>query len=93
MSVRSSQFFAQKADRMHELGLVDSFSALGTRAFIEAAATHELAQARPAIELYACAVGDKIVATYGGVVAGGRFCGVFSSMIDGELSRKVQGSC
>jgi CelD/BcsL family acetyltransferase involved in cellulose biosynthesis len=81
-------FFAQKARRMHELGLADSFSAPGTRAFIEAAATHELSQGRPAIELYACAVGEEIVATYGGVIGGGRFCAVFNSMIHGDLARK-----
>jgi CelD/BcsL family acetyltransferase involved in cellulose biosynthesis len=84
-------FFAQKAQRMHELGLADSFSAPGTRAFIEAAAIQRLAGGRPAIELYACAVGDKIVATYGGVVGGGRFCGIFNSMILGELARKSPG--
>jgi CelD/BcsL family acetyltransferase involved in cellulose biosynthesis len=76
---------------MHELGLADSFSAPGTRALIEAAATQGLSQARPAIELYACSVGDQIVATYG-VVGGGRFCGVFNSMIRGELARKSPGS-
>jgi CelD/BcsL family acetyltransferase involved in cellulose biosynthesis len=84
-------FFSQKAQRMHELGLADRFSTPGTRDFIEAAATERLAQARPAIELYACAVGDQIVATYGGVVGGGRFCGVFTSMIRGELARKSPG--
>jgi CelD/BcsL family acetyltransferase involved in cellulose biosynthesis len=84
-------FFTQKAQRMHELGLADSFSAPGTRAFIEAAATEGLSQARPAIELYACAVGDQIVATYGGVVGGGRFCGVFNSIVRGELARKSPG--
>jgi len=84
-------FFTQKAQRMQELGLADSFSAPGTRDFIEAAATERLSQARPAIELYACAVGDQIVATYGGVVGGGRFCGVFNSMIRGEPARKSPG--
>jgi CelD/BcsL family acetyltransferase involved in cellulose biosynthesis len=84
-------FFAQKAQRMHELGLADRFSAPGTRDFIEAAATARLSQARPAIELYACTVGDQIVATYGGVVGGGRFCGVFNSIIRDELARKSPG--
>jgi CelD/BcsL family acetyltransferase involved in cellulose biosynthesis len=84
-------FFTQKAQRMHELGLADSFSAPGTRAFIEAAAAQGLSQDRPAIELYACAVGEEIVATYGGVVGGGRFCGVFNSIIRGELARKSPG--
>jgi CelD/BcsL family acetyltransferase involved in cellulose biosynthesis len=84
-------FFTQKAERMHELGLADRFSAPGTRDFIEAAATARLSQARPAIELYACTVDDQIVATYGGVVGAGRFCGVFNSMIRGELARKSPG--
>jgi len=56
-------FFAQKARRMHELDLANSFSAPGTRAFIEAAATHEFSQAHPAVEFYACAAGEEIVAT------------------------------
>jgi CelD/BcsL family acetyltransferase involved in cellulose biosynthesis len=84
-------FFTQKAQRMRELGLADIFSAPGTRDFIEAVATERLSQACPAIELYACTVGDEIVATYGGVVGGGRFCGVFNSMIRGELARKSPG--
>jgi CelD/BcsL family acetyltransferase involved in cellulose biosynthesis len=84
-------FFTQKAQRMRELGIADSLSRPGTRAFIEAAATRQLAEGLPIIELYACSVGDAIVATYGAVVGRGRFCGVFNSMIRNDLARESPG--
>jgi CelD/BcsL family acetyltransferase involved in cellulose biosynthesis len=84
-------FFAQKAERMAELGLADAFAAPGMREFITAAATAELASGRPAIELYAASVGDTIVATYGGLVGNGRFSGIFNSMIRNELAHESPG--
>jgi CelD/BcsL family acetyltransferase involved in cellulose biosynthesis len=84
-------FFAQKAERMAELGLADAFAAPGMREFITAAATAELATGRPAIELYAASVGDTILATYGGVVGNGRFSGIFNSMILNELVHESPG--
>lgn len=68
-------FFAQKAARMQERGISDIFSEPDTRQFVHAAVRSG------AIELYALAVNDVIVATFGGIVgAGDRFCGMFNSM-------------
>jgi CelD/BcsL family acetyltransferase involved in cellulose biosynthesis len=84
-------FFAQKGERMRDLGLADVFAAPKVREFIRDAATTHLIEGRPAIELYAMAVGDVIVATAGGVVGDGRFCTMFNSMIRGELAQKSPG--
>jgi CelD/BcsL family acetyltransferase involved in cellulose biosynthesis len=84
-------FFAQKGERMRELGVADAFGAPGVREFIAAAATERLDEGRPAVELYAMSVGDIIVATAGGLVADGRFCTMFNSMIRGELAQKSPG--
>jgi CelD/BcsL family acetyltransferase involved in cellulose biosynthesis len=84
-------FFAQKAARMAELGVADAFAAPGMRDFIAAAATERLGDACPAIELYALSVGDAIVATYAGLVADGRFCAIFNSIIRNELAHESPG--
>jgi CelD/BcsL family acetyltransferase involved in cellulose biosynthesis len=84
-------FFAQKAERMAELGIADAFAAPGMRDFIVAAATERLADGLPAIELYALEAGDTIVATYAGLVADGRFCAIFNSMIRNELAHESPG--
>jgi CelD/BcsL family acetyltransferase involved in cellulose biosynthesis len=84
-------FFVQKAERMAELGLADVFAAPGMREFITAAATADLANGAPAIELYAASVGDTILATYAGLVSSGRFCAIFNSIIRNELARESPG--
>jgi CelD/BcsL family acetyltransferase involved in cellulose biosynthesis len=84
-------FFAQKSERMAEFGIADAFSAPGMRDFIAAAATERLADGCPAIELYALAVGDVIAATYAGLVADGRFCAIFNSIIRNGLAHESPG--
>jgi CelD/BcsL family acetyltransferase involved in cellulose biosynthesis len=84
-------FFAQKAERMAEFGITDAFAAPGMRDFIVDAATGRLADGSPAIELYALSAGDTIVATYAGLVANGRFCAIFNSMIRNELAHESPG--
>ena len=74
-------FFSQKARRMAELGLANVFAEGGVDRFITAAARRKSGDGRTgAIELYAMSIGDEVVATMGGVVASGRFCGMFNSM-------------
>lgn len=75
-------FFKQKSARMRALGVPDAFAPPAVRRFIEAAATEQLSRATPVIEIYALSVGDIIVATFGGMVGGGRFCGMFNSIIN-----------
>lgn len=79
-------FFKQKAARMHELGLSDAFDAPGVKEFVSAAA-HEIDAdtGEPVIELYAALAGDTIIATFGGIVADGRFSGMFNSMAGAEF--------
>jgi len=96
-------FFKQKSARMHARGIPDAFAPPRVRRFIEAAATETLPDGEPLLELYALTVGDIVVATFGGVVGDGRFCGMFNSIIKdryaaespGEqlLTRLVRRSC
>ena len=79
-------FFQQKAARMREQGLSNAFDAAGVKEFTKAAAhaidpdTNE-----PVIELYALSVGDMTIATFGGIVADGRFSGMFNSIAGAEF--------
>jgi len=84
-------FFKQKSARMRVLGVTDAFAPPEVRRFIEAAATEHLAIDEPLIELYALSVGDITVATFGGIVGGGRFCGMFNSMIKDRYAAESPG--
>ncbi|HET7912086.1 MAG TPA: GNAT family N-acetyltransferase [Pseudolabrys sp.] len=84
-------FFKQKSARTRALGMSDAFSLPGVRRFIEAAATEQLNDAKPLIELYALSVDDIIVATMGGIVGGGRFCAMFNSIIQGRFAIESPG--
>jgi CelD/BcsL family acetyltransferase involved in cellulose biosynthesis len=84
-------FFKQKGARMRALGMPDAFSPPGVRRFIEAAATEQLVDGKPLIELYALSVDDIIVATMGGIVGGGRFCAMFNSIIHGRFAVESPG--
>ncbi len=79
-------FFNQKAGRMRELGLSNAFDEPGVKKFA-AAAAHELDPdtGEPIIELYAALAGDTIIATFGGIVAHGRFSGMFNSIAGPEF--------
>ena len=74
-------FFRQKGERMRELGLSNAFDGAGVKEFA-AAAAHEIDPdtGEPVIELYAALAGDTIIATFGGIVAHGRFSGMFNSI-------------
>ena len=84
-------FFKQKSARMRHLGIADAFAAAGVRRFIEAAAGERLAGGEPLIELYSLSVGDMIVATFGGIGGGGRFCGMFNSIIKDRYAAESPG--
>ncbi len=79
-------FFQQKGARMREQGLSNAFDAPGVKEFTRAAA-HETDPdtGEPVIELYAASVGDTIIATFGGIVADGRFSGMFNSIAGAEF--------
>jgi len=84
-------FFKQKSARMRVLGITDAFAPPGVRRFIEAAATERLAGGAPLIEIYALSVGDIVVAIYGGIVGGGRFCAMFNSIIQDRYAAESPG--
>lgn len=84
-------FFKQKSARMRALGIPDAFAAPGVRRFIEAASTEPAAGFDPPIELYALSVNNIIVATMGGMVGGGRFCGMFNSIAQGHYAIESPG--
>ena len=84
-------FFKQKSARMRMLGLPDAFASPHIRRFIEAAATEKTPDGGPPIELYALIVDDIIVATMGGIVGSGRFCGMFNSILPGRFAAESPG--
>jgi CelD/BcsL family acetyltransferase involved in cellulose biosynthesis len=79
-------FFKQKGERMRELGLSNAFDGEGVKEFA-AAAAHEIDPdtGEPIIELYAALAGDTIIATFGGIMAHGRFSGMFNSIAGAEF--------
>ena len=76
---------------MRALGVPDAFAPPSVRRFIEAAATEQMPGAEPPIEIYALSVGDIIVATFGGIVSGGRFSGMFNSIIKDHYAAESPG--
>ena len=84
-------FFKQKSARMRVIGVTDAFAPPSVRRFIEAAATERLPNGEPVIELYALSLGDIVVATYGGIIGGGRFCAMFNSIIQDRYAAESPG--
>ncbi|MGH6665140.1 MAG: GNAT family N-acetyltransferase, partial [Pseudolabrys sp.] len=84
-------FFKQKGARMRVLGIPDAFAAAEIRRFIEAAATEQLPNGAPLIEIYALSVDDIVVATLGGIVGGGRFSCMFNSIAQGHYANESPG--
>ena len=84
-------FFKQKSARMRMLGVTDAFAPPGVRRFLEAAAAERPPGGEPLIEIYALSVGDIVVATYGGIVGGGRFCAMFNSIIQDRYAAESPG--
>ncbi len=87
----AEDFFEQKSTRMRAIGLPDVFAAQDVRDFITAGALATTANGDRLIELYTLSVGDTIVATMGGVCAGGRFSAMFSSIIHDRFKTESPG--
>lgn len=83
-------FFKQKSARMRLLGLPDVFADPAVRRFISAVTEPDGNRPAP-VELYALSVDDMIVATMGGIVAGGRFCAMFNSIHGGRYAAESPG--
>ena len=82
-------FFKQKAARMRAIGASDAFAEPGVRRFIESGTA--LRGGAALIELYALSVDDIVVATFGGITGGGRFCAMFNSIASGRYAAESPG--
>jgi CelD/BcsL family acetyltransferase involved in cellulose biosynthesis len=76
-------FFRQKQRRFRELGIENPFNG-AMQSFIRSGSLVGLDQGRPAIELYALSVGERVVATFGGTGDRWRLCGMFNSFDGGS---------
>jgi CelD/BcsL family acetyltransferase involved in cellulose biosynthesis len=73
-------FLAQKKARFAAMGIANPFDDPSTLAFLEATAVRPLDDGPPApVTLHGLRIGERIVAVFGSVVHGGRFCGMFTS--------------
>jgi CelD/BcsL family acetyltransferase involved in cellulose biosynthesis len=74
------------------MGLPNPFEDNATQAFLRAAALAGLAEGRPAIELHALMLGDRIVAAFGAAVDDILCCGMFTSFdADPAIARASPG--
>jgi CelD/BcsL family acetyltransferase involved in cellulose biosynthesis len=81
-------FFAQKREQAKANGLVNDFQAPEAARFLELAATDGLAEGRQALELHALVLDERILAVFGGLAGGGRFCGMITSHnVEPEIAR------
>lgn len=87
----AEDFFTQKSARMRAIGLPDVFAAQDVRDFVSAGALTPTPAGSRLIELYTLSVGDTIVATMGGVCAGGRFSAMFSSIVHDRFKTESPG--
>jgi CelD/BcsL family acetyltransferase involved in cellulose biosynthesis len=73
-------FLIQKKARFAAMGIANPFDQPEALAFLVHAAVRPLDGGPPApVSLFGLRAGDRIVAVFGGVIHGGRFCGMFTS--------------
>ncbi len=82
-------YFHQKAQQFAVRGIPNVFERPGVHDFLaEAAATSGGA---PVIDLYGFDLDDEVIAVTGGVTDGGRYCGMFISITNGEHAKYSPG--
>jgi CelD/BcsL family acetyltransferase involved in cellulose biosynthesis len=87
-----SAFFAQKRERFRGTGIPNPFEDGATQRFLRAACLAGLDEGRPAVELHALAIGERVLAAFGGAVDQTRCCGMFTSFDpDPEVARSSPG--
>ena len=87
-----SAFLTQKRDRFRATGIPDPFADAATQSFLHRACLAGLGEARPAIELHALTMGERVLATFGAAVDATRCCGMFTSFdADPEIARSSPG--
>ena len=80
-------FFAQKRAQAAATARVNDFEPPEVARFLRTLATRS-AGVDPALELHALFCGERIVAVFGGLAAGSRFCGMITSHdVDPEIAR------
>jgi CelD/BcsL family acetyltransferase involved in cellulose biosynthesis len=85
-------FFAQKSERMRELGRVNAYEDPEARDFLACLAQCGLAAGAPKLELHGLYAGDRVVATFGALSAGDRLsCLLISHDHDIEIARSSPG--
>jgi CelD/BcsL family acetyltransferase involved in cellulose biosynthesis len=85
-------FLAQKRERFRGTGIPNPFEDEATQTFLRAACLSGLAEGRPAIGLHALAMGERVLAVFGGAVDAARCCGMFTSFDpDPEVARSSPG--
>ena len=85
-------FAEQKAQRLKDMGVKNTFAEPAAEAFLERAALDFAACGKGGVELHALAVNDRIAATFGGATHQGRFSGMFNSFdLDPQLTRTSPG--
>jgi len=85
-------FEAQKSARMRELGVGDAYGAAEARECLARLARCGLDEGAPRLELHALTLGERIIATFGGLAAGDRLSGLFLSYeADPEIARSSPG--
>ena len=84
-------FLAQKAARCRARGITDAFAVPGARAFIIDGAAASVSGGPPPLDLFGLTVAGEPLAVFGGTVARGRFCGMFTSLTSGPLARHSPG--
>ena len=83
---------AQKAQRMKDMGVKNSFADPQAEAFLRLAALNFPARGTGGLELHAMSLNDKVIATFGGAAHQGRFSGMFNSIeLDPAIARNSPG--
>ena len=85
-------FAAQKAQRMKDMGVKNSFADPHAEAFLRRAALDFSARGKGGLELHAMTLNDRVIATFGGAAHQGRFSGMFNSIeLDPAIARNSPG--
>ena len=91
-SVVLAAFAAQKAQRMKDMGVRNSFADPQAEAFLRRAALDFSARGNGGLELHAMMLNDKVIATFGGATHQGRFSGMLNSIeLDPAIARSSPG--
>ncbi len=84
-------FMAQKAGRLAEQGIDNSLGSPAVQNFLREACHRGLAHGNPTIELHGLEIDGEVLAVFGCINDGRRFCSMFNSYTLGENARQSPG--